>query len=63
MERQTKMLVLNEEKAKLLRQKELLIKKIKSQQKEKEEGMIYAKEVNRVLGRLNQITGGAGSRK
>lgn len=57
------MLVLNEEKAKLLRQKELLIKKIKSQQKEKEEGMIYAKEVNRVLGRLNQITGGAGSRK
>ena len=33
MDRQTKMLMLNEEKAKLIRQKELLIKKIKSQQK------------------------------
>jgi uncharacterized Zn finger protein len=42
-----------------VRQKELLIKKIKSQQKEKEEGMIYTKEVSRVMGRLSQITGGA----
>jgi tRNA U34 5-carboxymethylaminomethyl modifying GTPase MnmE/TrmE len=57
-ERQSRMLLLNEEKAKLQRQKDLLIKKIKSQQKEKEEGMIYAREVSRVLARLNQITGG-----
>ena len=35
MTRQQRMLVLNEDKSKLERQKDLLIKKIKSQQKEK----------------------------
>ena len=47
---------MSEEKEKLERQKELLIKKIKSQQKEKEEGLVYAKEVSRILTRLNHIT-------
>jgi hypothetical protein len=39
----------------LNRQKELLIKKIKSQQKEREEGLIYAREVNRVTAMLNKL--------
>jgi hypothetical protein len=58
MERRAKMTTLNDEKIKLSRQKDLLIKKIKNQQKEKEEGMIYAKEVTRILMKLNQITAG-----
>ena len=33
MERQTRMLMLNDDKSKLIRQRDLLIKKIKSQQK------------------------------
>jgi len=36
------------DKEKLQRQKELLIKKIKAQQKEREEALVYAKEVRRV---------------
>ena len=56
MDRQTRELLLTEEKEKLERQKQLLIKKIKSQQKQKEEGLVYAKEVSRMLNRLNQIT-------
>ena len=44
------------ERNKLTRQKELLIKKIKAQQKEREEALIYAREVTRITNMLNKLT-------
>jgi hypothetical protein len=39
-----------------MRQKDLLIKKIKAQQKEREEGLLYAREVARITAMLNKLT-------
>jgi hypothetical protein len=55
-EREARQNDLEIEKSKLLRQKDLLIKKIKSQQKEREEGLIYAREVTRITNMLNKLT-------
>ena len=55
-EREGRRRELEAEREKLGRQKELLIKKIKSQQKEREEGLIYAREVGRVTAMLNRLT-------
>jgi hypothetical protein len=55
-EREVRKRDLESERDKLNHQKELLIKKIKSQQKEREEGLIYAREVNRVTSMLSKMT-------
>jgi len=56
MERTSRNNDLEMEKNKLVRQKDLLIKKIKSQQKEREEGLMYAREVTRITAMLNKLT-------
>lgn len=55
-EREDRKKELEVEKSKLIRQKDLLIKKIKAQQKEREEGLIYAREVARITNMLNKLT-------
>lgn len=55
-EREQRQNELEIEKNKLGRQKELLIKKIKAQQKEREEGLVYARSVTRITTLLNKLT-------
>lgn len=55
-ERERRKSQLDIEKNKLTRQKQLLIKKIKAQQKERQEALIYARQVNRITNMLNKLT-------
>ena len=57
LDRDAKIVILQTEKTKLDHHKQLLIKKIKSQQKEKEEGLTHSREVNRIMNKLNKIIG------